>query len=217
MTSEEEALKAEVDRFRQWAEGYPVEQRSGEWECDYEEWGRLYEVVLDFVASQPVDSWTAEQMDAVLYTIARDNEMGNIVSILGERHPAILCLLAVAAVEHGEPGARWQLAVELGKSTPFSADLEALLLKMAGDEDEYVRRRALMVLARFNSQHTEQLALAAWYQAHEHQQWARMAALWSLHRIQSLALEPLRVEAEADPRPYLSDFAQRIRRGEIEP
>ena len=98
----------------------------------------------------------------------------------------------------------------------MSADVEKLLLIMAADADEYVRRRTLMVLARVNCASTEGLALAAWDEAHPSQEWARMAALWSLHRVQSPVLDALLTQAEGDSRPNLSDFAKRMRRGEVQ-
>ena len=210
-------LKAEAARFRQWAAvTYPSAERFGEWECDYPDWSRLYEAVLDFTEHTPPSSWTPEALTDVLYALARDNEIQHLAATIGERQPQILNYLAAAAIEQGERDARWQLAVELGKADALSEAVESLLLRMTNDAEEYVRRRALQELARLGSAHTEALALAAWEQPHEHQQWTRMAVLWSLHRIQSPRLETLLTEAEADPRSYLADFARRVRRGEID-
>jgi len=209
-------LKEEVARFREWTQTYPTEEHFGEWECDYPDWEPLYRAVLDFVGSIPPAYWTPEEWDGVLYAIARDNEDGYLAESIGEQHPQIIAPLAAAALEQGEAQARWQFAVELGKSGQLSAPVESLLLRMAGDADEYVRRRALMELARLQSPLTEELALAAWQQPHENQQWARMAALWSLNRIHSPLLERLMIEAEADDRSYLSAYALQLRRGEME-
>ena len=212
----EQELQAEVMRYRQWAQLIPQEERSGEWECDYPDWNQLYATVLDFIESKPLIAWTPEEWEAVLYAIARDNEMQFLVESIGEEHPQMLAPLTAAALEHREPNATWQLALELTRADPLSTELEGLLLRMAVDADEYVRRRALTELARRNSPQTEGLALAAWHQPHEAQQWARMAALWSLHQIQSPLLNELLTEAEADPRPYLSGYAQRMRRAEVD-
>ena len=96
-------------------------------------------------------------------------------------------------------------------------EVERLLLALAGDEDEYVRRRALSSLARLGSAAVEELALAAWSKQDAAQEWARMNVLWSLHRIGSPLLARLLVEAETDERPYLSDYARRLREGRLEP
>ena len=44
-------LEAEVARFQMWADAYPVAERSGEWESDYADWGRLYEAFTAFVTA----------------------------------------------------------------------------------------------------------------------------------------------------------------------
>jgi hypothetical protein len=44
-----------------------------------------------------------------------------------------------------------------------------------------------------------------------------MMALWCLHRIGSPLLGPLMVEAEQDQREHLRVFAERVRRGEVDP
>jgi HEAT repeat protein len=88
-----------------------------------------------------------------------------------------------------------------------------LLLILARDEHEYVRRRALGALARLGSSAVEPLAREAWHRPDEHQEWARMMALDCLHRIGSPHLEPFLAEAERDERQHLRDFAKRIRQG----
>jgi hypothetical protein len=93
---------------------------------------------------------------------------------------------------------------------------EQLLLRLAQDEHEYVRRRALGALVRLGSSTVEKLALEAWHRPDPDQQWARRAALWSLHRVGSPQLGPLLVEAEQDPQEYLRVFAERLRRGEVD-
>lgn len=67
-------LLNEVERFRKWADGIPHSERSGEWECNYEPWPALHEAVLEFVDRSPFESWSDAELQAVLYSIARDNE-----------------------------------------------------------------------------------------------------------------------------------------------
>ncbi len=128
-------LLAEVGRFREWANAYPLDQRYGEWECDYDHWESLYEAVLDFVDAHPFQQWSAEELRAVLYAIARDNEIQHIAREIRRRHPATLLALAAAAIESGEPNAKWQLAEELGH-LGHRGEAERLLLTLAHDADE---------------------------------------------------------------------------------
>ena len=204
-------LMAEVGRFRTWADAYPHAGRYGEWECDYEAWPSLHQAVLGFVAGRPFESWSEAEVRAVLYAIARDNEIQHLAREVRERHPELVPPLAWAALRVGERDDRWQLAVELGRLGPES---EPLLLEMASDEHEYVRRQALQSLLQIGSPAVEELALDAWHRPDEDQEWARMMALYCLHKLGSPRLEQLLAEAERDARKYLRGYAERIRRGE---
>lgn len=202
----------EVGRFQAWADAYPHASRYGEWECDYDGWPGLHEAVLGFVAGRPFESWSDAEAQAVLYSIARDNELQLLAREVRERHPELIPPLARAALQVGERDDRWQLAVELGQ---LGAESEPLLLEMAGDEHEYVRRMALQSLLRIGSTAVEELALAAWQRPDEDQEWARMMALYCLKKLGSPRLEPLLAEAEQDARQYLRGYAEGIRRGEF--
>ena len=87
-------LIAEVGRFRTWASSYPPGPRSGEWECDYGQWNDLYDAVLGHVAASPLEAWSDEQLQAILYALARDNESQHLAKEIGLHHPATLVALA---------------------------------------------------------------------------------------------------------------------------
>jgi hypothetical protein len=203
-------LIAEVDRFREWAKAYPPDQRSGEWECGYTFWGSIYDAVLEFTQARAFDSWSAEELEAVLYAIARDNEIEHLSGEIRRRHPDLLLALAREAIRTGERENRWQLAEELGHVSG-AGDAESLLLILARDGDEYVRRRSLKSLARLGSPAVDELALEAWHRADPEQQWARMMVLDCLEMIGSPHLEALLRDAEKDERKYLAEFANGIR------
>ena len=210
-------LMNEVGRFQKWADAYPPERRSGEWECDYEEWPSFYDAVSGFMANRPFESWSTEEVRAVLFALARDNEIQHIAGEIRRRHPDMLLPLTRAAIEVGEPDDRWQLAEELGQLGRAGGAEEEILLVLAHDEAEYVRRRALGSLARLASPAVESLALEAWHRPDPQQEWARMMALWCLHRVGSPQLQQLLADAEQDPRQHLRGYAERVRRGEVDP
>jgi HEAT repeats len=205
-------LMSEVARFKEWA---GPERQYGEWECDYENWGDLYEAVLRFVDVVPFANWSHEETRAVLFAIARDNEMEHLAEEIRGRKPETLVALAGAAVEIGEYQATWQLAEQLGQFGKASVEVERLLLILASNEDEYVRRRLLQSLARIGSPAVEELSLAEWHRADEEQQWARMTVLWCLQKIGSPHLQALLLAAEQDGRQYLTEFAAKVKRGEV--
>ena len=87
----------------------------------------LHDAVLRFLAGRPYDSWSEAELRAVLYAIARDNEIQHLAREIRERHPELVAPLARAALAVGERDDRWQLAVELGRLGP-GAEVEQLLL-----------------------------------------------------------------------------------------
>lgn len=206
-----EDLFTQVQNFKQWAsENFP-NNRYGEWECEYPDWEYLYKAVLDFIAThQSINEWSTEHLDSVLYALARDNECEHIAEQLSEYYPDVLVQLAILSIKFGECDARWQLVQELGRLQLETEKIEIILNEFADDTDEYVRRHALMALARIKSDFTEDLALKNWYQFHENQQWSRMAVLWSLKEVNSSYFETFRLEAESDSRPYLSEYAKNM-------
>ncbi len=204
-------LMTEVGQFREWADSYPPGPRSGEWKCDYGAWIDLYDAVLNYVAVSAPEAWPDEALQAILYALARDNESEHLAEEICLRHPATLVALGRAALARGEPDAKWQLAEQLGHHAHDGDEAERLLLILARDESEYVRRRALGALVRVGSPAVERLALDAWHRPDKHQEWARMMALDCLQRIGSPHLDRLLAEAERHERQHLRDFAKRIR------
>lgn len=200
-----EALKAEVARFRSWAETYPVAERSGEWEMDYTGWQDLWPAFAAFVRGSSARDWDEDTQQLLLYVIARDNEMGEAADEVA-KNPDQLLLLAERALASEERYAASQLATQLGKLDALQA--EPLLLRFAQHHDEYVRRLALLALASIGSSHVEELAVAAWETGHEYQ---RMAALDALSRVSSSLVAEYTTRAEADGRPYLAHYAATIR------
>lgn len=208
-------LLSEVARFQRWADAQLPESRSGEWECEYQHWGDLHGAVLQFFEGRPIESWSRQETQAVLYAIARDNEIEYLAGEVVDVSPALLVPLTRCALELGEADARWQLAVQLGRVGRRGGVEEELLLRLLEDDVEYVRRRALGALAQFGSAHVEQAALREWERADPHQEPARIMCLWSLHRVGSPLLSRLLASAEHDPSEHLREYVDRVRRGEI--
>lgn len=169
-------LQEQVDRFKEWAALYPIHQRTGAWECDYEHWRPLWAAAIGVLESLPPDAWTEKCSANLLYAMARDNEMEWIADQLSDKPDALL-RLALLSIDSSESNAKWQLAVQLGTQATKKVEAERLLLRLADDEDEYVSRRSLLALGALKSTHAEFLAERAWLTGHEYQ---RIAALWVL-------------------------------------
>ncbi|HWE92899.1 MAG TPA: HEAT repeat domain-containing protein [Tepidisphaeraceae bacterium] len=206
-----------VDRFRQWADSHYPGQPTDYWVFNFDGWDELHAAVMHFVENVAMDRWSDEQMHAVLDAIHYDDEHLYLAREIGERRPDLLIPLAKASMKPGSGyAARWQLADQIGRMRDPSPAREEVLLRFAHDEEEYVRRRAIQSLARIGSAAAGPLVLKAWSEETDAQQWTRMMTLWVLHRIGSPRLEDLLAQAERDQRPHLSEYARKVRRGEVE-
>lgn len=208
-------LVREMVRFRAWADaGIPTDCETCVWEWEYPDWHAFLDAAMHFVQTRPFQGWTPEELDAVLYALARDHEGEVLADECAERGADCLLHLAEAAIAKGECDARWQLATRLGRLEAPPGRAERVLLVLATDDEEYVRRRSIQSLARMGSAATEGLALEAWRRSDGDQEHARMSALWCLRRIGSEQLSRLLVEAERGDQAHLRDYALRLRSGE---
>ena len=175
-------LHQEVTKFREWissVEYLNSETLNAEDGCIYSEWWQLFEIILTFLTTSINDHWTDREVDDILYVMSWDNECEDLADEI-EENPDVLIKLANLALNSLEDDAKWQLADRLGNLSNEPA--ESLLLKFVKDEDEYVRRRALIALGRMNSPQAEALAEKSWETGEEYQ---RIAALWVLKDISS--------------------------------
>lgn len=145
-------LAREVAKFRQWAiirqspDCSPGDCSHGaEWECDYPDWQRLYAAVDGFMAEAAQRAITSEELELLLYVLARDNEDEHVLETLGE-FPGIAAQVAEAAVCFSDVDARWQAAVIAGRIGAAST-----LRRFLEDPAEYVRRRASFALQELES------------------------------------------------------------------
>ncbi|MGH8081377.1 MAG: HEAT repeat domain-containing protein [Lysobacter sp.] len=202
-------LTLETTRFREWAAA-ESKAEEGQWECDYNDWPAWHQAVLACVAECAALVWAEEDIEHVLYAIARDNDTQYLAREIRLRYPDALRFLSRAALAKGEAQSRWQLAIELGAMAPDD-EIEGLLLAFATDEDEYVRRHAIRSLTATGSRAAEELAWASWHRPDDQQEWARMSVLECLRELKSPRLAPLLAEALYDCRPFLRQFAERMR------
>lgn len=199
-------VEAALD-FRQWAEDYPADRKSAEWEADYAKWSELTCAFCDFLDASGPDSLDQTQVDLLLYVLARDNE-GEVLKDELVSRPAHLISLAVAAPLSIERDARWQIADALGNVEINEEVVEPLIEHFLRDADEYVSRRALIALTRKRSAKLDVWAVRAWNTGNEYQ---RIAALEAFATSGSPLLWNHLDQAEADGRQYLARFARELR------
>lgn len=199
-------MRQEVEKFKEWAVKYPVEKRSGEWECDYTSWDTLYNATREFLASFSPSDWDDTDVSDLLYVIARDNE-AEILAAEVARDTNRLLRLSKLALASPETDAKWLLADQLGYLCSQEQEAEVLLLEFVDDRDEYVSRRALLSLGRLKSPKAEALAERAWDTGHEYQ---RIAALWVLKELSSNKLPVYIKKAFEDGREYVVQNAHQV-------
>ncbi len=138
-STELQNLKHEITAFREWADKLP--NHTPEWEVFYLWWDNIYDVVKEYVEKVPLNTWTSETFELLLYALARDNEDEVILHFL-ENYPEHLVALATKALTYGDYKARWQVAYGLSKLKNNQGVAKELLQQFLLDEEEYVRRRA---------------------------------------------------------------------------
>jgi hypothetical protein len=201
----------EIDKFDKWAQDYsdiPQDDIGGEWECGYDDWQEIYKQFDFFIKTFPLNNWTSEIKNRLLYIIARDNEMEVLVENLPD---AMLVELAKYSILNGKRDDKWQLAVQLSRLSEKSRAIE-LLDKFVNDKDEYVNRRSLLELAKLDKAKTEYYCKKFWDKNiyEDMEEFQRIAILHSLKTIQSPLLTDYLLKAKMDGRKHLVKNAEEI-------
>ncbi len=196
-------LHAEVEKFKQWAP--PYENTSGEWECEYEGWRDLWAAAESVIERFENGAIPSDVAGDLLYAIARDNETEHLRKRLVDA-PGLLFHLAAYSVAYHDPCAKWQIAVSVAEANLVNAaDLICHFLK---DDDEYVRRRALLAFAPFSPAEAESIAILNLSDAFEY---TRIAALHVLHDIGSSHFEEALSRLENDQNEYVRANVEQLR------
>ena len=77
-------LKIEIEKFRSWADDYPQENRSGEWECDYPNWREIQDAFEDFIDKKEGPALKESEIVDLIYIVARDNEVQDLIRFMVE-------------------------------------------------------------------------------------------------------------------------------------
>lgn len=133
--------------FKKWAN--QLTKRYGEWETEYLHWDRIYNAFKRVLIDVPIEDLQPDVYDLILYTLARDNEVENVLAMLIE-NPIAFIVLANHALSFSDFEAKWQIAYGLGEIDGKSEEIHELLSKYLDDEHEYVRRRASFTLEKIN-------------------------------------------------------------------
>ncbi|MCP4582912.1 MAG: HEAT repeat domain-containing protein [candidate division Zixibacteria bacterium] len=200
-------FKIEVNKFKAWADTYLKKSPPAEWECDYQDWPALNRAFLALISEKYPTVLSKTEIDDLIYVIARDNEMEELIEEVAS-YPKLFELLLQNVLKSNERDAKWQFAVSLGKKILNKNVAENALLQLVEDSDEYVSRMALQSLGKIHSTHAEALCKRAWDSDHEYQ---RIMALWVLKEIGSNELTKYLHLAIKDGRKYVVQNANEIK------
>ncbi|MDK8182580.1 hypothetical protein [Paenibacillus sp. UMB4589-SE434] len=73
-------LAYEINSFKKWAN--EVNDKSKEWETDYLQWDRIYLAINEVLRNVPINELEQDDYELLLYSLARDNEVENVLQSL---------------------------------------------------------------------------------------------------------------------------------------
>lgn len=171
-------LDEQVNTFWRWSK--TVKQES-EWVTLYPNWELLNTIFNSLLDTTSYFDWDQRTINNLLYIIGRDNECELLIQKVAE-YPKSILFLGKEGLSSSDADTKWQLAHYLTHAKSLQPETEEVILKYFKDQNEYVRRRALLSLGILKSKYAEQCALESWRTGLKYQ---KLAALEVLKQIGS--------------------------------
>lgn len=153
-------LHKSVLNFKKWAKKYyphrTEDNDNGQWELGSREFDEMCSRILKTIDALPRKKAGREQIDDILYGIARDSECCMLVRELLS-YPRWYSLLCKKSLDTGYTNAKWQFAESL-RDCPEEGT-KKLIFKFLEAGDEYTERLALMSLACICPEKAEEYAV----------------------------------------------------------
>jgi len=207
-----EKLHMAVDEFKALARKthpeFDEKNDNGEWELDYMEFGNMVSAALYVTDGLKPDEVSADTIDDLLYTIARDNECMSVIKELSPEWYSFLCKLVLRTPYIN---AKWQFA-ECLKNHAEDGEIKPLIFEFLESGDEYTERMALESLAVLYPDKAEEYAERFWERnIYEHDEYQKIMALHILYKIGSSKLDYYLDLADNSSYEYLKMNAKEIR------
>ncbi|MFB9326193.1 HEAT repeat domain-containing protein [Paenibacillus aurantiacus] len=166
-------LDEQVDTFWSWSK---TVKHEFEWETMYPNW-ELLKIIFDkLIDTTSCFDWDQTTINNLLFIIGRDNECELLVSKVAES-PMSMLFLGTEGISYPDADTKWQLAHYLTQIASVEPEAEETILKYYEDQNEYVKRRALLALGIIKSRHAEQCALESWKTGLKYQKIAALEVL----------------------------------------
>ncbi len=196
-------LRELVKDFKAWSR---TVKQEFEWETNYPGWSIINTVFEQLMKTTDIREWDEEFIKDVLYLIAKDNECECLADIL-HGFPECLLFLSRHGLNYPDSDARWQLVHHLSAIYNDFSESEEIINNYYQDNNEYVRRRALLALGYIKSKYAEENALKSWETGQEYQ---KIAALHVLYEIDSSKLRNLLINGETDTSELVKNNVKQI-------
>lgn len=181
---------------------------NGEWELGHKEFGKMVDAALDVTDGSDPEDLSADAIDDLLYTIARDNESMIVIEKLDSKWFNFLCK---AVLKTPYTNAKWQFA-ECLKNHADDVEIKPLIFKFVESGNEYIERMALESLATLYPDKAEEYAERFWNRnIYDQDEYQKIMALHVFCKIGSSKLDHYLDLADNSPYEYLRMNAQKIR------
>lgn len=217
-----------VAQFKKWiAENYSKEQIDKLLidDAGYPNWTEIEIFFSELLAKKGIQRLDEEDQTNLLYLIARNWDIGDMVSWLSktttlsnlghlEKSDFIMLAKTISKLEHPEfNDAKSQFVSCFRKFDAITPEIEALLLDFYNDKDDYTKRQALMTLGKFGYSNIRDLIKLSWDWASIDSEYFRMDCLYVMDdylKDEKLIKEYL-VLAENDNSEYLSKYVTELK------
>ena len=210
-------LYLEVYKFKNWAkENYPERNEkndNGEWELGCtSNFDEMCDAARHIFKSYDSSDATNALVDALLYTVARDNECEILADELIQ-YGEWFSLLAEKSLESKYINAQWQFAKRIGKCDSCDNNL---IFKFIESSDEYTSRMSLQTMAEIYPEKAEKYAVCFWnrgiYETGTYEdEYQKIMVLHVLRQIKSPLLEDYIAKSMELDYKYLIENAEEIK------
>lgn len=170
-------LDEQVDDFWRWSKTIKHEL---EWEVSFPRWELLNTIFDTLIATTTNHTWEQRTVNNLLFIIGRDNESELLIRKITE-YPESLLFLGKEGITYSDSDTKWQLVHYLTECFPTHFEVEEIIYRYYEDQNEYVKRRALLALGIIKSKYAEQCALESWRTGMKYQKLAALEVLIQLN------------------------------------
>ncbi len=172
-------LEELVEKFQNWLnENYTTEQTQELLtdDCSFPFWNEITELYSTLLDEKLITQLDTHDKNNLLYLIARNWDIGSMISWLssdsikelsnlGYLTKEDFIILAKSAIElsgNEYNDAKSQIASSFRKFDKSTIEIEYILLELYNDKDEYTKRQALLSLGKFKYENIEKLITKSW-------------------------------------------------------